>query len=171
MKTTVRKGVFETNSSSTHAIMVQANYQKTTNDRWTLQEGLDQLKAMGATVKGEPDDWEGITVNLSSIDPELIEFGRTEEAYNQWGMKLLYAVVSFRSDEFLWGGLINYLKKLGIKTLMLPVKYDDYNSEGRPIGYIDHDSTEALAEIFGRGMTFDEYLTRKDVYLVIDNEG
>ena len=171
MKISIRKNVFETNSSSTHAIMVQANYQKTTHDRWTLQEGLDQLKAMGATVKGGPDDWKGITIDLSSIDPELLEFGRTEEAYNQWGMKLLYAVVSFRSDGFLWGGLINYLKKLGIKTLMLPVKYDDYNPEGLPIGYIDHDSTEALAEIFGRGMSFEGYLTRKDVYLVIDNEG
>ena len=171
MKTTIRRGVFETNSSSTHAIMVQANYQKTTNDRWTMAEGLEQLKVMGVIVKGNSDDWEGITINLSSIDPDLLYFGRTEEAYNQWGMKLLYAIVSFRNDEFLWAGLINYLKKLNIKSLMLPVKYDDFDQEGVPIGYIDHDSTEALAEIFGRGMTFDEYLTRKDVYLVIDNEG
>ena len=171
MKTTVRKGVFETNSSSTHAIMVQANYQKTAHDRWTVAEGLEQLKAMGAMVKGEPEDWEGITVNLSSIDPELMDFGRSEEAYNQWGMKLLYAIVSFRNDEFLWTGLINYLRTLDIKTLMLPVKYDEFNQKGLPIGYIDHDSTEALAKIFGRGISFEEYLTRKDLYLVIDNEG
>ena len=171
MKTTVRRGVFETNSSSTHAIMVQANYQKTMNDRWTVAEGLEQLKTMGAIVKGDPEDWDGISINLSSIDPDLLEFGRTEEAYNQWGIKLLYAIISFRKDEFLWMGLISYLKSIGIGTLILPVKHDHYNIKGEAVGYIDHDSTEALAKIFGRGISFEEYLTRKDVYLVIDNEG
>lgn len=168
MKTTVRKGVFETNSSSTHSIMIQRNYKKTAHDEWTVEEGLAQLEEMGVVIK--PYGW-GHSLDLTNLKPGVLDFGRTEEAYNQWGIKLLYAIVSFRDDPFLWGGLMTYLKEIGIRNLVMPVSYTDGYIEGKKAGYIDHESDGALARIFGNGISFDGYLRRKDVYLVIDNEG
>jgi len=170
MKVTIRKGVFETNSSSTHSIMIQANGPKQP-ERWTLKEGLDQLRAMGVTVTGDEDKIAGIALDFGSMDPEMAEFHRTEEAYNTWGMKLLYAIVSFMHNDFLWGGVLSYLRKFHIKTLYLKHEYNEYYREGDSFGHIDHDSTGALAEIFSNGLSFEDYLERKDVYLVIDNEG
>lgn len=178
MKTTVRRGVFETNSSSTHSVMIQQTDPilwcdgSIQSDRWTLDEGLEQLKRMGVGVREE--SWGRIDLDFGSIDPELADFGRTEEAYNEFGMKLLYALVSFRYDKFLFGALLSYLRHgLKVGSVFLKQEYGEfagaYSSPG--FGTIDHDSMHALAKIFGSGLSFEDYLFRKDVYIVIDNEG
>jgi hypothetical protein len=148
--------------------MIQCNYKKTAHDEWTVEEGLAQLEEMGVVVR--PYGW-GHSLDLTNLKSEMLEFGRTEEAYNQWGIKLLYAIVSFRDDSFLWGGLMTYLKKIDINNIVMTVSYSGNEIEGEKAGYIDHESDGALARIFGNGISFDGYLRRKDVYLVIDNEG
>ena len=170
MKINIRKGVFETNSSSTHSIMIQVNGPEKP-ERWTLEEGLDQLRAMGVTIVDDRNLWGTISLNFGTMDLELAEFHRTEEAYNTWGMKLLYAIVSFLGSKFLWSGLLGYLKAKHIRSVILPQEYDEYDPNGGGFGAIDHDSVGALGRIFSHGISFEDYLERKDIYLVIDNEG
>lgn len=170
MKMSVRKGVFETNSSSTHAIMIQKNFESEKSDKWTIEEGLEQLAAMRVNVqKGRYSNEK--TLDFSTMNPELAEFDRTEEAYNTWGMKLLYAIISFHNDEYLWAALMTYLKKVGIREIRMTISFSDYCPQGELLGHIDHESVGTLAGIFAEDMKLDEYLERKDVYLVIDNEG
>lgn len=164
----LRRSVFETNSSSTHAIMICKNPVQGKSERWTLEEGFEQLRGMGAKVVS---DSYSTSIDFGPMDPKLADFGRTEEAYNTFGMKLLYAIVSFKNDEFLWGALMHFLSKKEISEIYLKVKYTQFRPKGETLGYVDHDSTEALAKIFGNGMSFEDYLFRKDVFLVIDNEG
>lgn len=170
MKMSMRKGVFETNSSSTHAIMVQKNFKSKISDKWSIEDGLEQLAAMGVKVQNDKYSSKK-TLDFSAMNPELAEFDRTEEAYNTWGMKLLYAIVSFRNDEYLWGALMTYLKKVGISVVSMTISFSEYYPQGEFLGHIDHESTGTLAGIFAENMKLDEYLERKDVYLVIDNEG
>ena len=172
MKTCIRRGTFETNSSSTHSIMIRENAGKDKKKTWTDDEAYEQLRAVGAVVKGKKDSWGGITLDLGSIDPELVEFIRTEEAYNTFAMKLLYAIASFKGDSFLWPALLAFLKeKLDIETVYLKTEYTCSHITGKGFGDIDHDSTDALASIFANGISMEEYLFRKDIYLMIDNEG
>ena len=172
MKTCIRRGTFETNSSSTHSIMIRANAGVDENKKWTEDEIHEQLEAIGAVVSGDKDGWDGISLDLSAIDPELASFDRTEEAYNTFAIKLIYAIVSFRYDSFLWPALLSFLNnKLGIKQIYFKTEYTDDYPDGKCIGRIDHDSDDALAQIFADGISMEEYLFRKDIYLMIDNEG
>lgn len=164
----LRRGVFETNSSSTHAIMICKNPVQGKSERWTLEEGFEQLRGMGAKVVSNSYS---TSIDFGPMDPGMANFERTEEAYNTFGMKLLYAIVSFKRDEFLWGALLHFLAEKDISELYLKICYTQCRPQGGNFGSVDHDSTEALARIFGDGMSFEDYLFRKDVYLVIDNEG
>lgn len=178
MKMNVRQGVFETNSSSTHAIVFRKGPKIDGPDRWTVEEGLNQLRHMGVSVT-EDLVWDGKTkatkqvydLDFSTMDEELAEFGRTEEAYNEWGVKLLYAIVSFKNDEGLWEDLFKYLRTLGIRKIALKSVYDEWSERWKIMGDIDHDSTTVLADMLGQGMSLDDYLSRKDIYCLIDNEG
>lgn len=178
MKMNIRQGVFETNSSSTHAIVFRKGPKIDGPDRWTVEEGLDQLKRMGVSVT-EDLVWNGkkkalekvYDLDFSTMNEELAEFGRTEEAYNEWGVKLLYAIVSFKNDEDRWEDLFKYLRTLGIRKIALKSVYNEWSERLETMGDIDHDSTTVLADMLGQGMSLDDYLSRKDVYCLIDNEG
>ena len=172
MKTCIRRGTFETNSSSTHSIMIRANAGADKNKKWTDDEAYEQLEAIGAVVSGKREGWGGISLDLGAIDPEFASFYRTEEAYNTFAIKLIYAIVSFRPDSFLWPALLSFLdNKLHIKQIYFKTDYTIDHPDGKCIGDIDHESTDALAQIFADGISMEEYLFRKDIYLMIDNEG
>ena len=182
MKTNVRIGTFETNSSSTHSLVCVTSaaakeyveyvkgkeglkaYEELfpgDDDRYTRKEVLDSLEEIGATLK------DGV-LDLTTIDSEHYDFGYTE-AYRVSPAYKFLLVVALR--DALAGKYYYYdddndhdiMKKLrdefDLKKIIVPE--DLYES--------DHQSRDdLLSQIQWTGAI--EIIRRKNIVLVLDHD-
>ena len=156
----VRSNVFETNSSSTHSIALSSEIL----DKCNKEEALNSLLKIGAQC----DD---SVLNLSTIPREYWEFGWGPEIYNDFGHKLLYALLSYERDKIIFNSLLEYtVEFLKISSIILPLEYDKYDKRIRLIGDIDHESLRTLSQSL-IDLEFENYLLNKNIFLVIDSEG
>lgn len=85
MATTVRKGVFETNSSSTHSISIE---EITTNDDHFLKDGVLDLKEFWKSCIEIDNGWSGSSIIVcDTYDKKLaLAFCLTTEESDQYEM-------------------------------------------------------------------------------------
>lgn len=169
----VRRNVFETNSSSTHSIALTQEGVSF----YTQKEMEDSLIKAGAMIITPDPDWEDRReLNLASIPEKEWEFGWGPAVVDDFAHKLLYALLSFSEDKIITSGIQNFLKeKFKLEHIIFPAEFGDYHDIIGTRGYIDHDSTMVLGQLLHthdeQGYTMEEFLTRRDIVVLLDSEG
>ena len=154
MKLTIRKGMFETNSSSMHSIIITKN-----NDSYDEKE----LKV-----------YKGI---LRFLDDDL-EFSRYPFQFlNTWRSKVAYAIASYCQEyevndkdakEFI-SKLEDIIKKHveDFDHIELPDPEDTYY----PYGYVDHQSEGLLQKFLSEeNVTLEDFIFTPKYIVVIDGD-
>lgn len=169
----IRRNVFETNSSSTHSIALTQEGVSF----YTQKEMEDSLIKIGAMITVPDKDWKDRReLNLASIPEKEWEFGWGPAVVDDFAHKLLYALLSFSEDRIIRSGIQTFLlKEFKLEHIIFPAEFgDSYDIIGTR-GYIDHDSTMVLGELLHahdeQGCTMEEFLTRKDIVVLLDSEG
>ena len=163
MKLQIRQGVFETNSSSMHSIVV-----KKTIDYYTKEEAEEEIYVR------KSGKW--------AIHDYELQFGRSPfEIIGSFERKIHYAIAS-------WCG--NYLDKNEIenkfqeieqivkkyipetKLIELPERYNySFGEEEKYYGYVDHESIGLLQDFLEeKEITLEEFLTNKRYIVIIDGD-
>ena len=144
MKTQIRKSVFETNSSSTHSLVIT--------------DANDLLQNLGIDPDGS------VVIGRDGT----IEFGWEQEDYNDPHSKVNYAYFQSESrDE--WRSLLEevVLEHTGAER----IKYDFPKTQWGPEGYIDHQSLGGdCAEMFDSKETLKRFLFSPKSYVITDND-
>ena len=176
----IRNNVFETNSSSTHSLVILSDSSYINALRAvepTLAEKLEEYLGkeakytreeieksfadIGATLKDE-------VLDLTNVDPEHFDFGYTGgKAYSDPAHKLLFVLTMFEDDGFGYHYDPDYfkdsfketLKELGIKEVINPK--DGFTG-------IDHQSREEIIDAVKYDIP--NFLLRKDYVLVLDHD-
>jgi hypothetical protein len=140
--TKIRRGVFETNSSSTHSI--------------SISSGAETLEKLYVGEDG-----------ICRIEPG--EFGWEEDSFHDSSTKASYAMVwaqSYGSEEHR-----EMLKKVireatGAKVVEFCKADDEYY----PDGYIDHQSDDVCTPAFESENSLKAFIFNSGSYLVTDND-
>ena len=156
MKRVVRTNVFETNSSSSHSLIVtkRTGYftrEEINEDFWICDDGLCTI-------------WDTSVVFGRSPDRPLYTFRE----------KLNY-LLAYYGDNRLSGEKIEELKAICAKYIDGFVDFHTNGEEeygNRFSGYIDHQSLGLLDAFFKSHpeVTLEEFLIRKDIVIVIDGD-
>ena len=137
---TIRKGVFETNSSSTHSLVIMGD--------------------------GEFEDLSRYEGEVLEVFPG--EYGWEIEDYHSFEEKLSYAytyAVNYEEEklDILETFLINNLK-------VSKVKFKKNKEDFYKYGYIDHQSIDTASEIFENINNLRFFLLGKNSYFKTDND-
>lgn len=151
MKTKIRQGVFETNSSSTHSISISSDNSADLMDVLPVDEN-------GAVVL------------------EGGEFGWEQETYHDAMSKANYMMVYAldwsreRKEDFLKTLRDVIQEQTGCNEVVF--KIDGNEGEFYPYGYIDHQSVENYDYdyVFEDKEKLRQFIFNKDSYLVTDND-
>lgn len=185
MNIKIRNGAFETNSSSSHSIVLRKD-SKVPNAEFTRIEAIDDLNATAKDVD-DPVVHDGI-FDFTKIDIDTADdFGWGICTFSDFTHKLLYAVIDlYHSDDDITNEsatlykLFEFIKSfLGVTEIILP-RLSDEEIEDRKrwgdvncsydFGTIDHQSQGTIHDVRSSGHTIKEFLLNKDFYLVIDND-
>ena len=149
----IRKSIFETNSSSSHAIVVKKESsapEAKVDPKWRLDE-------------------EGMLV-LYGND---LEFGRTPfELLTDWFGRLRYAIASLNDIE----PFINICKRhvIGFKGFQFErqISLWDEEEDSEPCyGYVDHQSADLLAKFLNtKDVTLEDFVFNDRYIVVIDGD-
>lgn len=183
MKTTIRHGVFETNSSSTHSIVFAGNaedreylkavggdlsaYDKlfpSDEDLYTTEEIREDLRRVGAEIDGD-------TLDLTWVDPYEYNFGYVPQRYlvtPAYKVLLVLALRESLGHHYYWTfeddddhSFVQIVKGVvGVSNIILPQK-----------GYfgVDHQSRDELtSEIIDCGV--EAFIRRKNVIIRLDHD-
>ena len=185
MNIKIRNGAFETNSSSTHSIVIRKDIN-TPNEEITREEAIEDLNAT-AVDEDKPVVHDGIfdftRLGIDSSD----DFGWGLCTFSDFSHKLLYAAIDLYHDDnditdetSSLHKLLEFIKTfLGVDTIILPEMSDDEKEDARSwnnaeisynFGTIDHQSRGTVSDIRESGHTIKEFLLNKDFYLIIDND-
>lgn len=176
----IRKNIFETNSSSTHSLVILGRWtykyaleavapdlakefeKRLENIFYTKEEMKEALEKIGATLING-------TLDLTNVDPKHFDFGYTgPTAYADPAHKLLFAltlydeefryIYSYDPDYYL-ERFHNMLKDMEINHIINPKN-----------GFtgIDHQSRDEIVD----SVKYDiqEFILRKDYVLVLDHD-
>lgn len=142
-KKTIRKSVFETNSSSTHSI--------------TLGKGDFEISKKGLDVEG----------NIVRIYSG--EFGWGPEKFNDAATKASYALTWAKgqvAEEHYLSMLRDVIEKVtGCEVVFYHCFDEDYSW-----GYIDHRSSNVGAEVFGSEEVLKNFIFNPNSVLRVDND-
>ena len=148
----VRNGVFETNSSSSHSIVIKKGGGKTPDKidpDWRVHED------------GELYIW----------DTDL-EFGRSPfDVLCDWYHKLCYAIASYGEEGF------EYVESIALKHIKratfirLPLTWNYKDEQVTNYGYVDHQSM-GLLESFLRteNITLDDFIFNDKYVVIVDGD-
>jgi hypothetical protein len=138
----IRRGVFETNSSSTHSISIAAN-------------------TAGLYVTLMPDADGVITLTGG-------EFGWGQETYYDAHTKASYCALDTTNDLYLRQLLVDTIKNhTGAKDVVFDFS-DDYKHPN--YSYIDHQSHGTSHEAFSNEQTLKDFIFNPNSYLETDND-
>lgn len=164
----VRNGVFETNSSSSHSIVIAKGKK---NDRiYTEEEFKDRFYL---DEKGRSSVWE-----------HTLDFGRSPfHIISGFREKVLYAIAYFcgsyqgkEQRDYYFREITDIVKKYvdGFDGFNMPKERywnEDTEEKGYYYGSVDHQSYGLLKSILnGEGISLEEFLTNKKYVIVIDGD-
>lgn len=143
----IRNGCFETNSSSSHAMIVMKD------DR-----PLPQMF--------EPKQW--YWDNRITIWEDNVEFGRTPfEVLTDWYGRMCYAIASYGKEHYPEIEAIIYKRIAGLKEIVFHGNRNEYDK----YGYVDHQSNGLLQDfINSRGITIEDFIFNDRYVVVIDGD-
>lgn len=151
MRKIIRQGTFETNSSSSHSLVITKSKQ----------------------VEKYPKVWlHGGYLRLYTDD---LEFERTpNKPLTTFKEKLGYLIASYRNDENKIDEIVEVVKKLIPECHGIEFPEDVFGFEeesGNYYGYIDHQSSGILKKYLTEyNVSFEEFLTNKKYIIVIDGD-
>lgn len=147
-----RLGVFETNSSSMHSIVVMKNVEKFAGqyEKFDTDIFLDK--------NGKWTMW-----------TEDLEYGRYPfQVLATFRDKLLYAIPALCNNKNKYDDIVEVVKKYIPKFRKFDFSMRD---DGEKFGYIDHQSADLLYDFLNEeGITLEEFLTNKKYMIVIDGD-
>lgn len=159
MKLTIRNGMFETNSSSMHSIVICKD-----GGSYTEKELHDPIFLDG-TIKFWEND---------------LEFGRSPfELLTTWDRKLAFVIASLcrnkEEEDEEAKNIITELEKIVSKHIpeCCKIKIADicYEYSSWPYGYIDHQSLGLLDRLLKEeGVSIEEFIFNKKYIVVIDGD-
>ena len=126
----IRKGTFETNSSSTHALVVP---HKVDNENWSLNDSLDHEYGFGRQESRLVEDWDEKLAYVYIVIKDFLEWNHNQEFDTAIDLK-----------EFKRRVNDSYKKALDL------VEYKPYNGDPKPddiFRYVDSDGKEPLGDI------------------------
>ena len=186
MNIKIRNGAFETNSSSSHSIVIRKDV-KVPNEEITREEAIEDLNNTSKDFN-EPVVHDGI-FDFTRLDIDTCsDFGWGLCTFSDFSHKLLYACIDlYHSDNDITDEtstlhkLLNFIKEfLGITEIILPKLSEEEIKSNRAYGYgdnysydfgaIDHQSRGTIEDVRASGHTIKEFLLNKDFYLIIDND-
>lgn len=143
----IRNGCFETNSSSSHAMIMMKEdkpFSQTFNpDRWLFN----------GTIVIWGDD---------------LEFGRTPfEVLTDWFHRMCYAIASYGKDGFEEIESLLYKRIDGLKE----IEFSNYETEYSKYGYVDHQSDGLLqAFLKEHNISLEDFIFNDRYMVVIDGD-
>lgn len=144
----MRSGVFETNSSSSHSIVIK--------------------KGGGETPDIIDPGWyvyDNGTLYLHECD---LEFGRSPfDVLCNWYHKLCYAIASYGADCFEEIEELIYAHVAGVKRIELPTTWDDNDERVPNYGWVDHQSDGLLQNFLANNDVLLKDFIFNDKYIVI----
>lgn len=161
----IRRGVFETNSSSSHSIVVMKDSQYETEEYFnTLCEVVIEYdeELVQYIKSGE--------YRLSRFECDL-EFGRSPfTVLDDFRSKLRYAIAYYQDDEDKIKEIMEVLKKYtGCTKIVYPYTWNKDEAQEYK-GYIDHQSIGILDSLINSGVSIEEFLTNRKYFVVIDGD-
>lgn len=153
MKIKIRRGVFETNSSSQHSLVI-----KKTSERYTKEEILENMYI-----------YNDGTIH---INDDMQSFGRSpfRMLYRPID-KLLYLIASYNKDQIKINELIDIFKKNvpEVKDIIFPTEWGEDNKID--YGYIDHQSF-GLVNIYmdEKNVSAEDFIFDKKYIIIIDGD-
>lgn len=147
-----RLGVFETNSSSMHSIVVMKNVEKFAGQYEKFDTGIFLDKNGKWTV------W-----------TEDLEYGCYPfQVLATFRDKLLYAIPALCNNSNKYYDIVEVVEKYIPKFKKFDFSMCD---DGEKFGYIDHQSADLLYDFLNEeGITLEEFLTNKKYVIVIDGD-
>lgn len=155
MKKIVRQSTFETNSSSSHSLVITKSTE----------------------IERHPDVW--LHDGYLSLYCSALEFDRSPEApLVDFYDKLRYLIASYKNDEDKINEIVEVVKKIipECKGIKFP-KNDEYyccdieEKDSNYYGYIDHQSNGILRDYLVKyNVSFEEFLTNKKYIIIIDGD-
>ena len=125
----IRKGTFETNSSSTHALVVP---HKVDNENWSLNDSLDHEYGFGRQESRLVEDWDEKLAYVYIVIKDFLEWNHNQEFDTAIDLK-----------EFKRRVNDSYKKALDL------VEYKPYNGDPKSddvFRYVDSDGKEPLGD-------------------------
>lgn len=176
----IRKNTFETNSSSTHSLVIVTNHsymnglkalfpeeyesmQKKIQERglkYTREEVKDSFEKIGATLVDG-------CLDLTNVDPKEFDFGYVDfTTYADAAHKILFVLTMYDDDycylsdpEYYMDRFRDILLDLGIKYIKNPK--DGYTG-------IDHQSRDEIIDRVKYDVN--NFVSRRDYILVLDHD-
>lgn len=185
MRYTIRKGIYETNSSSMHTIAITDDDEYYTHDELIKEMGLIDGKGV----------WDLSNTYLTDKDIDGAYgnyfgrgYGKDYVELNTFTGKFLYAVASCCSHNRLKGGRYVYDKKKNdriyngilevvkkrvpeLKNIILPkVAESSYSTTEYKYGFVDHQSIGIIENYLDREYTMDEFLFNKRYSVIVTSD-
>lgn len=150
MKKIIRKGVFESNSSSSHSLVITKSTEVESLDDVWMRDGMIQI-------------WGDV------------EFGRSPNApLTDFDGKLKYLIAVYFQHKDKIAEIVETVKRIvpDCKGIEFPEQYlrgsDSYVAD---YGYIDHQSSHILRNYLEKhNVSFEEFLTNKRYVMVLDGD-
>jgi len=155
----IRHNVFETNSSSSHSLIMLKEDKP-------LEQFVDPEYLLND--KGQLRLW-----------PDMIEFGRSPFQFlTTWYERLCYAIACFAYDDEMRDKLeeICYSRVIGFKGFRFPTRdyyerHPDDFTEKYNYGYVDHQSMDLLENFLNNnGISLEEFIFNDRYIVVIDGD-
>ncbi len=148
----VRNGVFETNSSSCHSIVIK--------------------KGGGETPDKIDPDWRVYDDGDLYIYEDNIEFSRSPfDVLCDWYHKMCYAIASYEEEGFdrIESLVIKHVNK--VKFIRLPLTWNDENQPVPYYGYVDHQSLGLLENFLRKNnVTLEDFIFNDKYIVIIDGD-
>ena len=153
----IRKGVFETNSSSSHSIVITKDNKPT--------ETIENSKMIDG---GWHIDSQGVMDFMFEHD---LEFGRSPfDILADWEGRLRYAIATYANEQ----DKINELEEICQRRIAGFVKFNfrkDHWEEKDYHGYVDHQSYGLLQHALSKyGISLEEFIFNDRYIVVIDGD-
>jgi len=150
----IRQGVFETNSSSSHSIVIK--------------------KGGGETPDMIDPGWHVHDNGTLYIYETNLGFGRSPfDVLCDWYHKLCYAIASYGADGFEEIEELVYAHVAGVKKIELPTTFawDDDDKKAPFYGYVDHQSMDLLTSFLrNNDVTLEDFIFNDKYVVIIDGD-